>query len=86
MRVFAALSLAGLALANPVKELEARQLNAAQSSTCSISYTRSCAAGTSMSAARTWCSSLGYGTTWSTVRKTATINRYQVSDNIIAFD
>ncbi|KAF2206482.1 hypothetical protein CERZMDRAFT_89309 [Cercospora zeae-maydis SCOH1-5] len=76
MRFSAVLSsLAGLALANPMPELQARQLNPSQFSTCSASYTRSCATGTSMSAAQTWCASLGYGTTISTVRTTATVRR-----------
>ncbi|GIZ38683.1 hypothetical protein CKM354_000209100 [Cercospora kikuchii] len=72
MRLFAYSSIVGLALANPVAELQARQLNAAQSSSCRATHTSACMAGTSMAAASAFCKSRGHGTFTNLVRTTGT--------------
>ncbi|PIA97810.1 hypothetical protein CB0940_05910, partial [Cercospora beticola] len=71
------------ALANPVAELQARQLDPAQSSSCSTSHTARCTS-TLLASARNFCAALGYGTTvvrtstsrtttYSTILRTTTV-------------
>ncbi|CAK1354607.1 unnamed protein product [Cercospora beticola] len=79
MRLFGGLApLVGLAVANPLAELQARQLNPSQSTSCSIPHTRSCSNTALQSSARAFCGSLGYGTTISTIRTTATVRQTTV--------